>query len=386
MQLASLFAAAGLAASSSAFLMPLPESSESDTVTTLPVAIEADVIPQTAQAQNVKLTCPGCPVPVGHQRMSDDGGAKVKTNIPSYLDLDFSIKHEADHDRLVVNGFELYPNSRPIRETLAAKVIPEPQEGRHHMPGHRKGRLPVPQPLGFGLKSAAVGKSKEDNLELIQVDLQVVEVGDIFVDGVPNVEIRLIKSPDGTLLIGGLEVTPSESSIKNPMDKQEDCTTPLCKWRAMLMQQIGRFRGKHCGGGRPAHNAGKLDGVHRHPHPHGNKEHRHRWKHLLRNIASHILLPVAVGIAAGVFASILGMAIGSGIVLLWRTFVRPVSARQHHRRRRGHSLYKADSKETAIVEEKAGLMAHQEDEVDAPPAYVEEGLVEDNTNTDETQH
>ncbi|KAI1875976.1 uncharacterized protein JN550_001472 [Neoarthrinium moseri] len=386
MQLTPLITAAGLAVSTTAFLLPLPESSDNDVITTLPVPVETDfTAPRTAEVQKLELACPGCPVPVGH-RKSQGADVEVLTDIPSHLELDFSIDHAVDHDRLMLNGFELYPKSDPMHNILAAQVLPDRHEGKHKLPGHRKHHQPIINPLGFGLRSSTIAKSQEDNMELVQVDLQVIEVGNVFVDGIPNVELKLIKTPEGGLLLGGLRATASETAHKTPMDKQKECTTMLCRWRAALLQQLGRVRGSgHCGGRRPAHAAGQLDGVHRHPHSslHAQAHREHRWSHLLKNIASHILLPIAVGIAAGVLASILGMMIGTAIVYVWRAVVRPTSSRRHHHRR-GRSHSKAALKEPAASDEKAGLMANQEEDIEAPPAYLEEGLAQ-NTKTDENQ-
>lgn len=59
------------------------------------------------------------------------------------------------------------------------------------------------------------------------------------------------------------------------------------------------------------------------------------------------------------------MMVGTFIVALWRTFFR----RPHHRQT-GHSRRRSVHKESAVAEEKSGLMEHQ----DAPPSYEEEDL------------
>jgi hypothetical protein len=397
MQLTSLIAAAGLAVSTtSAFLLPLSDSPETDTVTTLPVPFETDFqsqAPYDAEAQKLELPCPGCPVRVGHRKGDDRKAFRLKTDIPSHLELAFSIDHAADHDRLILNDFELYPRSMNIMQTLGAQVLPDHHKGgKHKLPGHRKQHKPFIQPLGYALSTSPIAMSSEDNLELIQIDLQIIEVGNVFIDGVPNVKIQVIKTPEGGLMIGGIETTEPIPLLETPMDKQEECTTMLCKWRAMLSAQMGRFRSHKCGGGRrPGHIGAHSAGHHGHPssaHAHGGQgqHHRHRFSHLLRNIVSHILLPVAVGIAAGITASIIGMMVGTGIVYVWRTFVRPAGTRRrHHHHSRGHSSHKAVQKEAAAVDEKAGLMSQQEvDDVEAPPAYIEEAVVDDDAK--QTEH
>lgn len=396
MQLTSLITAAGLAVSTtSAFLLPLPDlSSETDTVTTLPVPFDTDYkveVPQNAEIEKLELDCPGCPVAVGHHRGHD---AKVKTDIPSHLDLTFTIDHAKDYDRLMLNDFELYPRSDNHWDTLGAQVLPNHdhhKDGEHKLPSHRKQHKPVIQQLGYALGTSPVAKSTEDGMELLQLELQVIEVGSMFIDGIPSIQIKVIKTPEGGLLMGRIETSESLPFLKAPTEeeKQKECTTLLCRWRAMLSSQMGRFGGK-CGGHRQGHVAGQMEGGHEHSHSghghhgHGNghghghghgpqgEQHHHRFSHLLRNIASHIILPIAVGIAAGITASIIGMMVGTAIVFLWRTFVRPAGSRRHHHRR-GHS-HKAAQNEVAVESEKDGLMSHQE--VEAPPAYIEEGLVE----------
>ncbi|EMR66629.1 hypothetical protein UCREL1_6379 [Eutypa lata UCREL1] len=381
MQLKPFIAAAGLTASAvNAFLLP-PDVSVDDIVTTLPVPVQFDEdvsLPKIAQTQNLKLNCPGCPIRVRPHWKSHHEEASIKTDIPSHLELDFSIATSDSPDgvdRLLLNGFELYPKSNPFQDTLTAALLPDLEVGKMKLPGHIKGPPPHHlQNLGFGLQTRLIPSTDDDDdLELVMVDLQVIEVGDAFVDGIPNVEIKLVKSPSGKLMIADLAATESENVQTTPMDSQEECTTMFCKWIAMAKEQFGRFRsGKHCGG-RPGH-AGQESGhmevdMHRHREGRPHHEHRHRWGHLLKNIATHILLPVAIGIMAGVTASILGMMVGTFIVYLWRTFVRrPSSRRQHHGR--GH---KAGLNEAVVEDEKSGLMSHQE--VEAPPAYVEEGVL-----------
>ncbi|ORY67664.1 uncharacterized protein BCR38DRAFT_336650 [Pseudomassariella vexata] len=377
MQLTSLLTAAGLAVSAThAFLLPFPESTtESDVVNTLPVPFNTDVaLASTVGARSLDLNCPGCPVHVHHK--GKDGKAKMKTDIPSHLQLDFKIDHAYSGDRLMLNGFELYPHADPTSSTLGAKLLPDMPHRQYgkHRPGHKQHEA-EPDSLGFALHVQPVAKSTE-NLELILVNLQIIEVGNVFIDGIPNVELKLIKSPEGGLMIGGIQTTASETTQKTPMDKQEECTTLLCKWRAMFMQQIAHLRAnKHCGG-RPGQQVGHVEGHRRPGHHNMHQGHRASWAQLFKNIGAHILLPIAVGIVAGVTASILGMMVGTAIIFLWRTFVRPAGHRRHHRH--AHSIHKAAIKENAADDEKSGLMAHQDvDDVEAPPAYVEEGLVAD---------
>ncbi|OTA54644.1 hypothetical protein K449DRAFT_389097 [Hypoxylon sp. EC38] len=377
MQLTSLIAAAGLAASTTnAFLLP-PEVSESDNnlVTTLPVPVSAA---SPNYSKNLKLKCPGCSVYMPHH-----GKVKVVNDIPSHLELDFSVEPAGTADRLMLNGFELYPNADPFRNSLTAVVRPDVPHRRTKRPHYKGPKSDFAQSLGFGMQTRSIPKTDEkDEFELLLIDLDIIEVGDVFIDGIPDVQIKLLKAPTGQLIIGEIDTTESETKQNNPMENQEECTTFLCKWKAIVMQKLASLRlHKGCGGHRTHAKVGDqtkeegqvdqpvvVDGDNDHHHGHRQRN----WGLLFKNIASHILLPVAIGILAGVAASILGMMVGTFVVFLWRLVARRGGSRRHHRH--GHH-HKASHAEAVVQDEKAGLMAHVEEDEVAPPAYVEEGVV-----------
>ncbi|KAI1654132.1 hypothetical protein F4813DRAFT_372520, partial [Daldinia decipiens] len=371
MQLTSIITAAGLAALSNAFLLP-PDISESDKdiITTLPVPVGVDTAIAAVESQNLKLKCPGCPVPIPHH-----GKVKIVNDIPSHLELDFGIVPSDNADRLMLNGFELFPNPDPFRNTLTAAVRPDVLHRQMKKRPQFKG--PKPQTLGFGMQTRPVAKNEEDALELIEINLDIIEVGDVFVDGIPNVQVNVVKTPTGKLMLGEIKTIVSETAQSNPMDKQEECTTLLCKWKAVIMQKLAGLRFHKGCGGRPAHVKGhdevkdndeaKVEEPQEPHHGHRQKN----WGLLFKNIASHILLPVAVGIFAGITACILGMIAGTIAVFIWRAIARRGHSRRHHRHSHHH---KTSHTEAVVNEEKSGLMANQE-EIDAPPAYVEEGIV-----------
>ncbi|KAI0119505.1 hypothetical protein F4814DRAFT_412211 [Daldinia grandis] len=375
MQLTSIITAAGLATLSSAFLLP-PDISESDKdiITTLPVPVRVGAAILAVESQNLKLKCPGCPVHIPHH-----GKVKIVNDIPSHLELDFDIVPSDNADRLMLNGFELYPNADPFQNTLTAAVRPDVLHRQMKKRPQFKG--PKPQTLGFGMQTQPVAKNEEDALELIQIDLDIIEVGDVFVNGIPSVQVNVVKTPTGKLMLGEIKTIDSETAQSNPMDKQEECTTLLCKWKAVIMQKLAGLRFHKGCGGRPAHvkghgevkgnDEGKVEEPQEPQEPH----HGHRqknWGLLFKNIASHILLPVAVGILAGITACILGMIAGTFAVFIWRAIARRGHSRRHHHRHAHH--HKASHTEAVVNEEKSSLMANQE-EIDAPPAYVEEGVV-----------
>ncbi|OTA99123.1 hypothetical protein M426DRAFT_325420 [Hypoxylon sp. CI-4A] len=375
MQLTSIIAAAGLVASTNALLLP-PEvlDVENTLANTLPIALG----PSTSRTLNVK--CPGCSIPILH-----DGEIRAVNRIPSHLVLDFNIETDtSDHatggSRLMLNGFELYPNADPFRSTLTASVQLDIKNRRTKRPMRPNSSPNIVQPLGFGIQTTPLSSPEgEELLEMVMIDLDIIEVGNTFIQGIPNIRIQLLKIGSDELLIKDILVDESEtkhSNPNNPMANQTECTTILCKWKAMMMEKLASLRvHKGCGGRRPAHTKGQeqatpaVDGGDNIPH----REQRHRnWGLLFKNIASHILLPVAIGILAGVAASIIGMMAGTFVVFVWRSVVRRGSSRRHHHRHGHH--HKASRHEIAVPDEKSGLMTEEEHD-EPPPVYVEEGII-----------
>lgn len=65
------------------------------------------------------------------------------------------------------------------------------------------------------------------------------------------------------------------------------------------------------------------------------------------------------------------MMVGTLVVFLWRLAFRRGGSRRSHRHGRHH---KASHQEAVVEDEKSGLMTGEED-VEAPPAYLEEGVI-----------
>ncbi|GKT96116.1 LOW QUALITY PROTEIN: hypothetical protein Ct61P_13966 [Colletotrichum tofieldiae] len=280
------------------------------------------------------------------------------TNIDNHLELTFSIDTDAyGVDHLLVNDFELYPKPASWYKALRAPQIPDFTEAATKHP--RKTDPNTPQ-LGYSLGDA------EQQLELVEIDLQIIEVGNSFRR--PQRQRQADQVPAGNLMIANVEQT--ETSVPSHQEEHieapaEDCTTFYCKWRAAVLNKMHRM--KHCGGRK---NHGGMRGQHRHGHHNGQvRHHHHTWGQLAKNIASHILLPVLIGIVAGVSVSIIGMMVGTFVVCLWRVFVRrqPPFARRHCRRRARKSAHR----EAGAVEEKSELMAETED---LPPYKDEEDV------------
>jgi len=395
MLLKPLTLAAGLLAvpATQAFLLP-PEVSDAD----VQVASTIESIgAQVAETQVVNVECPGCPILLTSRRGKD---VQVYIDRPSHLQLTFLVDHQPDHDRLLVNGFALYPSEEMVLTTLSAlQIVDREDKEKRHRPEHdhhdrehhrRPHKLtPLPQELGFGLQVNRTQKDADAQFELVELELQIIAVGTAFIDGIPNVKVKLVKDAEGRLLMSQIEKGEPKKMVDHPGSGADTpaCSTVLCKWLSFVRAKLEKLKSlkgfKNChskGGMKPPVSS---DAPHHHPHhPHPDRPaadswrapyQEHRWGKLLKHMASHILLPVLIGIVAGVSVSLVGMAVGTVIVSLWRILFRrrtSGSSSGHRRRHSSHSHHhhKAARKEAAFEEEKSGLMAYQ----DAPPSYEEQ--------------
>ncbi|TDZ54736.1 hypothetical protein CTRI78_v006072 [Colletotrichum trifolii] len=352
-------AAAGLAITATQAFVVVPEISEADNDIVKSLPFEQPVTEMGIQNKLIKVDCPGCPLTMRHH----DGRYHTMTNLENHLELTFSIESDAvGVDHLLVNNFELYPKAASWYSALRAPQVPAFTEAATKHP--RKTDPNTPQ-LGYSLTVRPVAKDTDQQLELVEVDLQIIEVGNSFVSDVPNVNVKLIKTPTGKLMIANADVsettvpsTKEEEAPKSPSG--EPCTTMYCNWRAAVLSNM---RGKHCGGRKNNGMHGQMRHGHgrhgHHAHAGHFRQHHHTWGQLAKNVTSHILLPVLIGIVAGVSVSIIGMMVGTFVVCLWRVFVRRQSPFAHrHCRRRSR---KSSHREAAVPDEKAGLMAGEED-------------------------
>ncbi|KAI0192793.1 hypothetical protein F4808DRAFT_364890 [Astrocystis sublimbata] len=356
MQLPSLVAAAGLVAAATALLLPpdLPVAND-DSITTLPVPTNINekidpAVLSAAMSQTIDLNCPGCL----------QFGRKHFKEIPSHLKLTFDIENTDGPDgpdRLTLNGYELYPNSVPFQDTLTAPVLPNVIARRTGGPRFRGGldRPVKNQPLGFAMGTRVEAINEDSNVTLINVEVQIIQVGDMFIPSIPNVQLKLLKSPIGKLAIGSfIKTGPTTGS-------NTECATKLCRWKALFFEKLSSLV-KGCRGSQrhqsaqPGHSHG--------PH---HMSQGYSWRHAFMVFVTHILFPIMIGIVAGISASLIGMLVGTLIVFLWRTFVRRGACKNSHRCRYAR---KAASHERAVDEEKSGLLDAQED-LEAPPAYIE---------------
>ncbi|KAK2590894.1 hypothetical protein QQS21_011418 [Conoideocrella luteorostrata] len=336
------------AVAAAAFVI-VPELSEADenAFKALPIHDTASSQPIPDDSHLVSLPCKQC-----------DGR-------DSSLKLNFSV---VDDVRLLVNGFEVYPNADPWHGDLAASV----QSAGNESPK---------QKLGYSL---AIGHAPamgwHSHLELLNVQLRIIEVGERFVDGVPAVNVQLLKAPTNEIVVTGIDTTMNKDS--------SGCKSMMCQAKNAMADAFRSLKGfrpfKGCHR-RPHHGQDKspqssgskrpqpsdslfsdqvagAPSKHRRP-PH-NFRHRHEWGRLLTNIVAQVFLPVLMGITAGVGVALFAMAVCS---LFFR-----LTALARGKRENGLSFCPCSRKQTiriadeeATASEKAGLMG--DDEV--PPHY-----------------
>lgn len=269
-----LFKPLAFAATAAAILI-VPETSDNDDgiFRALPIDNSNFDIPATAFDQAIDVPCLQC-------RGRD-----------THLKLDFGIQERS----LVLNGFELYPHADPWNGDLSAAVIK----------GNGKSDM---RRLGYGLAIRPEGIDEDQHLEIVNVEVRIIEVGDRFVDGVPPVTVKLIKSPVGDIMIGNIEV--NGAGKKSP----EDCDM-WCRAKGMVHDTWrdvkGKFKGchgmkphhSHEYGHKSNHGPGKAENKPTDNFKHGplmDKKPAQSFGEVLGHVTAYIIIPVLLGVAAGV--------------------------------------------------------------------------------------
>jgi len=363
MHFTTLVAATALAGLGQAFLLPPTISSaDSEIVNTLP--FEDVTITEGVQ---LALACPGCPV--GNL---DIAGNEHVSTVKNVLQLDFQIV-KGETDKLQVNGLQIYPiepmMSNSFMETLTAPQLIQGEDG--------KWNFAAEPALGYSMGVKAPVHSDKDDLDLVTIHMEIVEVGNAFIQGVPAIEISLVRTSSGKLMLGNAVLMPVGAMELTPSDGDQECATVVCKWRAIIAAKLAKLKGCHKSGKAAARPNASIDGPKDHdarprPHhghrPHGHNHHnrhRHTLLRFLRNVSIHVLLPIAIGVAVGITASLVGMLIGNVIVFIWRTFFRR------------NTQYQAINPEEVIliVEEESdddSKMFLVMEEQGPPPSYTDE--------------
>jgi len=305
--------AIGLTAATQAFLVPPSVSSaDTDIINALPIADAPQI-----DAQSLSLKCSGCPVAA-----TDISGKDIwLQGLESELLLSFLISG-SDKEVLLLNGVQIFPLQLDLTiETLTAPQITS--DGKKDLR------------LGYELSIKPVAKSEDDELELIAINFQVVEIADKFVNGLEIVKLSLLKTANGKLMIGSLETASTMNPVINPSDSDTECTTLICKWRAIITSKLSGLKPtKGCGSktspDQKTHAGGPSRKHHGTHHGHHGHDHKHhgvaRIFHTLKRFARHILIPILIGVAVCLTASLIGMLVGilagNVVVFLWRAIYR----------------------------------------------------------------
>jgi len=360
MRFAQLRAAAALLSVSQtlAFLLP-PEISAEDTdiIKTLPfedaVAIDGRVM---------EINCPGCPV------VTNIEGKMHSAQVDSILQLNFTVSHDA-FDRLFLNGLQIYPldSHAAFMEPLTASQMVKASDNTWQYVSTPK--------LGYSLSVRhPLSSSNQDQLDLVAIHLEIVEVADKFLSGMPSIELKLLETPSGKLMIGDAQITAPKSPASKPTDDGQECTTTLCKWRAIVADKLSKLKG--CGsksrpepahfaeGWSPKANHGKHHGDHSEHRPHRPYRHHHRhggFARFLRGVVLHVFIPVLIGIMVGITASLIGMVVGHIAIFVWRLLFR----------RGQRARYTRVQQDDAVIEESNDETKSFLDHQGPPPVYPE---------------
>jgi hypothetical protein len=359
MRFSQLSAVASVVAAAQAFLLP-PEISEADIdiIKTLPFEDAVGI-----DNRVMEISCPGCPV------VTDIEGKMHSTQVESMLQLNFSLSHDNSVDHLMLNGMQIYPidpRSSQFMEPLTASQMLKASDDTWEYSSTPK--------LGYSLsvRHPAVS-SKKDQIDLVSIHLEIVEVADKFINGIPTVDLKLLETPTGKLMISDAAIAAPLSEISNPTDNDQQCTTIVCKWRAIIADRLSKLKG--CGGkAKPAFVSvtnSKDHGHHGgHKRPHGSGSHRpyrHHHRHggitrFLRGIVMHIFIPVLIGVMVGITASLIGMIVGHIVIFTWRILFRRGQRGQCNKRCSKYT--KVEQNDTADEEAKSFLQNQ-----DPPPHY-----------------
>lgn len=285
-------------------------------------------LPSTVQSQTVSVPCANCA-----------GGLEASVQ--------FDIKVH-DHNKLLINGFEVYPAEEPLNEgAFTANMWSEDSPVRE-------------EELSWVIWWQVSEVDKSQGMHVLDFHVNVDSVGRAAVDDV-NLGMSLIIGPHGEILIADVQTPPAPPRRDEPV-----CKGWWCRFEQALDNMFKGRPGCHRHHGqKPAtvprpgmsHEDEEKEG------PHGHHHHHHHMGKMMKNVAAHVFLPVVMGITAGVGAAALVMFLCSIV-----TFV----ARKIAGREAQYSWTLVPAK-TVLVEdvsgddEKSGLITGQA----PPPAYEE---------------
>lgn len=302
-------------------------------------------------------------------------------NAESMLQLNFTtVESGSGHnDKLMVNDVQIYPVTASIDRLAtplqADQVIEAPDGTWVYL---------STQSLGYAVSMRRHHEATDKNLGLLKFNVEIIEVGFEFIRGIPSVDLSVIESKTGRLLIADVSLTMPKSSSPRPANgNKQECASMLCKWKAIFADKVASFKkgcGKAKGHGMPRPNAIKGGSrpnkfPHHRPHKgsfhHGRPHRQHRGvvASLIRNMFFYVIAPMLIGIFIGFLASVVGMFVGHLVVFAWRLFFR--------RGERGHyNRVKQEEASADCDDESKGFLEHE----DAPPVYEDSvAVIEEKT-------
>lgn len=355
MLFAKLGGLAALAGVSQAFLIP-------PTITTEDSKL-LEVVPFEASPDGrvMEVDCPGCPV---------EGAAGVLHQAESILRFNITIQHTNDQpDLLMANGLQIFPiNAHGVMNSLVADQMIKKADGTWAYTSSPE--------VGYSMTVRPYHDDKQQ-FSVFGIHLRVIEVGTTFVRGIPSIDLKVLKTPSGKLMIasGGVGGVGVGVGMSGPnANGYKGCSTLLCVWKAYAVDKVNALR-KGCGS--------KKGGPHRVPRPHGIKggrpkpegygrPHHHRRPHhgvigrILRSITLHVILPILVGIALGITASVVGMIVGHIAIFFWRLFFRRGERGQYCRVKQEEATEETDDEGKGFLENQG-----------PPPVYQDAVVVTD---------
>ena len=362
MRLLHIGASAALLNLGAAFLVPSTISSDSKSDLTLPFEVSA-----LTDERVVEVNCPGCPVQTSSE------GLMRWTNAESLLRFNVTVAR-GNTDRLMVNGLQVYPVDTSIdilTATLTAdQLIKSPDDSWVYSSTPK---------LGYALRMRhplTESSEKKHGLGLVSFHLEIIEVGNKFVRGIPSLTVVVVETNSGQLMIGDAhtEVATMVKEASNHPHGKPKCSTLLCKWRAMVTAKTSALK-KGCGGKSRPHGLPRPHGIkggpNKFPHhrPHGSfkQGHHHQRPHhstagrLFQSIAFHIVVPILIGVVVGITASLVGMIVGHIVIFVWRLLFRRGERGQYCRVEQNARPTKVDEETKAFLENQGPPPVYEDD-------------------------
>jgi len=230
----------------------------------------------------------------------------------------------------MLNDIQLYPideMSQSFMTAFTADQLVKTADGHWNYAASPK--------LGYSLSILRPAPQfKTEPIGLVAISLEVVEIGQAFIQGFPVIEAKLLETSSGKLMIRGLTTRPSPTISSTP---DQECTSFACKWRAIVADKISKLKGlKGCSGmKRPQTSSADVTPKPAKPFHHGHhrpahgahRPHRHHHKHsgfvkFLRGLVFHVFIPIMIGVVVGILASVVGMVAGHIAIFVWRVLFR----------------------------------------------------------------